>query len=465
LSLVAGAAAAFVAYPTYATYDTLYSLIWGREVADGVAPSFDAYRAPTQHPLVVLAGVALSPIGQHGDRAIIAVTVAAFVALVIAMYRLGAAVAGPLVGWLAAGLTLTRLDFAYLAAIGYVDIAYLACVFWAAALEAERPRRGGVVWLLLAVAGLLRPEAWLLAGVYALWLGAPATWSARMRYAGYAAVAPLLWSLTDLAATGDPLYSFTYTDRSAEALGRGRQFASLPALGLRYLSELVKPPVLIAAFAGALLAWRLRNRQLVLVGVLLLCGILSWYVIAGRGLATVYRYMGVAALAAIVLAAFGLGGFTTMPSDSQWRRAWAAGAALVVAYGIVFTATRLSTETIREDLALRHDARTRLAALLREPAVAAARRCGPLSTPNQKLMPDIRSILDLPDEAVIARSDPRPTPPPGVVIFVTGPLVDHPGYGPFTQKGDSRRINVPARRLRWIAGNDLYSAYTRCQRR
>jgi 4-amino-4-deoxy-L-arabinose transferase-like glycosyltransferase len=403
--------------------------------------------------------------GHHGDRAIIAVTVASFVALVIAMYRLGRAVATPLVGWLAAGLTLTRLDFAYFAAIGYVDIAYLACVFWAAALEAERPRRGGVVWLLLAVSGLLRPEGWLLAGVYALWLGARASWPARLRYAACAAVAPVLWSLTDLAATGDPLYSFTYTDRSAEALGRGRSFSSLPGLGLRYLSELVKPPVLVAAFAGAVIAWRVRNRRLVLVGILFLCGILSWYVIAGRGLATVYRYMGVAALAAIVLAAFGLGGFSTTPSRSPWRRAWAAGSALVLASGIVFTATHLSTATIREDLELRHDARNRLAALLREPAVATWRRCGPFSTPNQKLMPDIRSILSLPDEAVIARSDPRPTPRPGVVIFVTGALVDHPGYGPLTQKGDSPRINVPGRRLRWIAGNDLYSAYTRCERR
>jgi hypothetical protein len=153
-----------------------------------------------------------------------------------------------------------------------------------------------------------------------------------------------------------------------------------------------------------------------------------------------------------------------MPSRSPWRRAWAAGTALVLAYGIVFTATHLSTTRIREDLKLRHDARVRLAALLREPAVATARRCGPFSTPNQKLMPDVRSILDLPDGAVIARSDPRPTPPPGVVIFVTGALIDHPGYGPYTQKGDSRRINIPGRRLRWIAGNDLYSAYTRCER-
>ena len=38
-----------------------------------------------------------------------------------------------------------------------------------AALEAERPRRGTVVFALLACAGLMRPEAWLLSGLYWLW--------------------------------------------------------------------------------------------------------------------------------------------------------------------------------------------------------------------------------------------------------------------------------------------------------
>ena len=42
-------------------------------------------------------------------------------------------------------------------------------VAWAAALETERPRRGGPVWVLLTLAGLLRPEAWILLGAYWLW--------------------------------------------------------------------------------------------------------------------------------------------------------------------------------------------------------------------------------------------------------------------------------------------------------
>ncbi len=65
---------------------------------------------------------------------------------------------------------LTRFDFPYLAVRAYIDIPFMALVLWAAVLEYERPRRGGVVWLLLAAAGLLRPEAWALLGLYWLWM-------------------------------------------------------------------------------------------------------------------------------------------------------------------------------------------------------------------------------------------------------------------------------------------------------
>ena len=69
------------------------------------------------------------------------------------------------------------------AARAYVDEPFLALVLWAGALEAERSARAAVdddlggraVWILLILAGLLRPEAWLLGGAYWLWL----SWRAR----------------------------------------------------------------------------------------------------------------------------------------------------------------------------------------------------------------------------------------------------------------------------------------------
>ncbi len=63
---------------------------------------------------------------------------------------------GTLVGLAAAALLCTRFDFPFLAARAYIDIPYLAFVVWAAALEAERPRRGTVG---LRAAGLRRADA------------------------------------------------------------------------------------------------------------------------------------------------------------------------------------------------------------------------------------------------------------------------------------------------------------------
>ena len=126
----------------------------------------------------------LAPFGDAGARLFVALCFAGLVALVAAMYRLGRLAAGVAGGLAAAGLLLTRFNFGLLASKGYLDMPYCALVAWAMALEAERPRRGGAVWWLLGLAGLLRPEAWLLAGLYGLWLGSGGV---RNRAAGAAA--------------------------------------------------------------------------------------------------------------------------------------------------------------------------------------------------------------------------------------------------------------------------------------
>ena len=158
----------FFVYPTYPNYDSIYSLIWGRELVHGHLPTFEAYRAPTQHPLWVGLGAVLSVFGQSADRILLGLTLASFVLLVVAVYRLGKTVFTPLVGLAAAALIVARLDFPFLAIRGYIDVPYLCLIVWAAALEAQRPKRGGPVWLLLICAGMMRPEAWLFLGLYVL---------------------------------------------------------------------------------------------------------------------------------------------------------------------------------------------------------------------------------------------------------------------------------------------------------
>src|SRR4051794_32326725 len=178
-----GFAIGFFVFPTYPNYDSYYSLLWGREVIHLQTPVFEGFRIPTEHPLAIAVGAVLALFGEVGDRIFVALIFASFLWLLWGVYRLGRVAFTPLVGGLAAVLLLTRFDFAFLAARGYIDIPYMALVVWAAVLEAERPRRGTAVLVVLALAGLLRPEGWVLAGVYLLWVGWRASWAQRVRYA------------------------------------------------------------------------------------------------------------------------------------------------------------------------------------------------------------------------------------------------------------------------------------------
>ena len=103
----------------------------------------------------------------------------------------------------------------------YVDIPYLLLVLGALLVESRRRRAGAPVLVLLALAGLLRPEAWAFSGLYWLYLlpgrDAPA---GLARLTLLAAAAPLVWLLSDLAITGDPLWSLTNTRHTAETLDR-----------------------------------------------------------------------------------------------------------------------------------------------------------------------------------------------------------------------------------------------------
>ena len=152
--LAAGAVLVWALVRTYPNYDAYYHLVWGRELLDGDKPSLEAYKAPTQHPLyLVLAALTGALAGSDADRVLVLFTGLALVALVWGVYRLGRAVFGTWPGIVAALLTASSLSLLLYAARAYVDVPFLALVLWAAALEAEKPRRGTSVMVLLALAG------------------------------------------------------------------------------------------------------------------------------------------------------------------------------------------------------------------------------------------------------------------------------------------------------------------------
>jgi hypothetical protein len=459
----------FLVYPTYPNYDSYYSLLWGREVLHGHKPSFEAYRAPTEHPLAIAFGALLSLLGRSGDRVMVFCTEASFVVLCAAVYRLARTAFTPLVGLAAAGILCTRFDFPFLAARAYIDIPYLAFVVWAAALELERPRRGGIVWALLACAGLLRPEAWLLIGLYFLWmaagvrgpLGTRLRWWAR--YATWAAVGPVVWVAVDYLVTGHPLFSLQHTSGLAEELGRTKGLAEVPSAMKQFFYNLAKVPVLYAAIAGFGIALWLAPRRILMPAALWLIGTGTFVLVGVAGLSVIDRYLLVPTLMVMVFAAVALAGWTMLREGLLVRRVWAIGAALIVVYGVVFTATRVNFGTFDNELQLRGESHRSLVALLDRPAVrAAVARCGIVSTPSHKLIPDTRWVLGASADRVVARADPkaRARTGRGAALYVVNraallrqALVD---------PNDNVFDNIPMDGFSRLSFTAYYSLYVRC---
>jgi hypothetical protein len=450
----------FFVYPTYPNYDSYYSLLWGQELLDLTKPGFEGFRVPTEHPLAIAAGAVLSLFGEVGDRLWIAVILASFLWLIWGVYRLGQVTFTPLVGGIAAVLVLTRFDFGFLAARGYIDIPYMALVMWAAVLEARQPRRGTAVLVLLAAAGMLRPEAWVLAGLYWLWVAWKATWRQRIVYAALAALGPLVWTATDFIVTGDPLFSLLYTSGSAEDLGRQRTLSELPTAIPGFLNLIVKLPILLAAAAGLVLAVALAPRRAAVPLALFVSGVGTFVLIGIAGASVIERYLAIAAVALLVFAGVFLGGFTLL-QPGRLRTWWMAASAALVVAGIVFTATQVRLDYFDSELAFRGAAHEDLVQVLESDAVQAGLRCGPLSVPNHKLVPDARWILGATADEVIPRADPdERRPRRGVALVVTSRFAVFKHA--WSNDTDSPLIQSPPAGWPRVATGDFYAAYARC---
>jgi len=453
-ALTAAALALFFAAPTYPNYDAYYHLDWGREILHGHAPSFQAYKAPTEHPLYVALCTLLALLGSGADRVLVLVTVLSMVALIWAVYRLGAALFGAWPGLVAAVFAGSSFALLLYAARAYVDVPFLALVFWAGALEAERPRRGVPIMVLLVVAGLLRPEAWVLAGLYWLWCG-----PRRLDLLVLAAAAPLAWAAVDLAVTGDPLFSLHSTSDLADELHRRKGVAALPGSFVSFLASTVRAPVALGGAIGALLAWRrLPRRTLAVPAALFGAGTVTFVLTGLAGLSVLPRYLTVPAVTLCLFAAYALLGFTSELAGSEARRRWmvvAAAAALVGLGGVAVRAP--SPGRLRAELRFVRATHVDLEAVVHDPVVRRGLRCGPLTFPNYRLVPDARWILDAPRGRVGARSAQAHRS--GVAVFVVGQkALKRYGFA----DGASPRTNVPDPGFVPIARHGLFTAYAAC---
>jgi len=462
--LIIGTTVGFFVRPTFPNYDSYYSLLWGREVLHGTLPSFDAYRAPTEHPLAIAFGALLALVGDDADRIMVGATFASFVVLAAGMYRLAAASFTTVVGLVAAALLCTRFDFPFLAARAYIDIPYLALVVWAVALEAGHRRRGTLVFVVLAAAGLLRPEAWLLSGLYWLWCILPATWPQRIRYSVLTAIGPIVWCVVDGVVTGDPLFSLTHTTGLAEELGRTRGLSEIPAATVDFLKNLDKVPVFYAGLLGLVLALVLVPRRVGWPLGMFVIGMATFVLVGLAGLSVIDRYLLVPSLMVMIFAAVTLGGFTMLKAG-KLRTAWAVGAVAVVVYGAVFTATHVRFSVFDNELTFRGQSHAALEALFRNPKVRAGMKCGPVSVPNHKLIPDTRWILNAGVDDVIARSDPkaRGRIGRGVAVYATSrQALLRQGFTPDDSTTEDIQNSLPMRGFTWVAATAHYGAYVRC---
>ncbi len=468
-----GAVVGYFAFPTYPTYDSFYALLWGRDLLHLHLPDFRVYRGPTEHPLAIAFGMLCSIFGQGGARLMILGSIGSFVAAVAGMYRLGRLCFGPVVGLIAALLLLSRFFVENLAAQGYLDISYLALIVWAIVLEVERRRRGTSVFLVLAAAGLLRPDAWVLSGVYWLWCAWPAPNRTRLRYLGLAAIAPVIWAGLDAIVTGNPLYSLTATAGLAQELERTQGLGSVLGSLWTYTDRIDKLPVILGALIGLPLAiWMAPRRVLVpLAALVLLYGV---YIAEGAvGASVIDRYLLGGATVLLLFCAVFIGGWAMLEPGSTLRRVWIAGAVVLVLYGGASAATTLSLSSLRTTLAQHEDFHEGLVAALKSPAVKVQlQRCPLVSLPNNKLIPDARWILDsVGQHDIVARSEARSDVGKGSHVLEKriegGSVAVYPlGSAVFVDAivdvGDDPRDQVPLLGFQRIYTSRYYAVYGNC---
>ncbi len=390
----------------FANYDTLYALTWGGQLARGETPAYGVPIAPTPHPLVEALGVILSPLGPHAiEHVTVALGFLALSACGWVVYRLGSEWFGRAAGLVAAAILLTRVPVLSYGVRAYVDIPYLLLVLGALLVESrhraseDRPA-GTPVLVLLALAGLLRPEAWVFSGLYWLYL-ARGSHRELARLALLAAAAPLLWVASDWLITGHPLWSLTNTRHTATTLDRVTGIGNVPQYIPRRIGEILRPAVLAgAALGGVLSLWWLpqRARLGAVVGVL---AVVAFAIFAAFGLPINTRYAFLASAILCLFCGAGVCGWTRLAGTDPRRRWWMAGGALVLVALLVSIPSQYhSADRELRKLAHQQSIQDELLALVKDGTIT--RRCEPVGVPNHAPVPLLALYLETSPRKIVS---------------------------------------------------------------
>lgn len=380
--------------PWYMNYDARYALLWARDVWHGFLPDFTADFAPTPHPLSTAVSSLGLPFGSGGDAVVVWIVLLSFGTLVWLTYRLGSVLFSQWVGAAAALVVLTRPVLDRDVLLAYQDVPFAALIVGAVLLEAHRRRRGAPVLVLLTLAGLLRPEAWMLAGLYFLWMWPALTAKRRVTLAALTAVAPVVWALMDLIVTGDPLHSLHGTAALAEEVDRRRHLDQVPYWGLKYFGFTLREPLILAVPVGLVFAWRHRRNQMILP-VAVAAAMTAVFAIGPIfGLPLIARYIRTPAVLLTLFFGLALFGWMLLPKSRE-RTGWIAAAVLCAG---VFVAFLPQNVTMLDGLRLRSEREGGFYGDLRKAGEskrvkAAFKRCAPLTASDHRPIPYIRYWL------------------------------------------------------------------------
>jgi hypothetical protein len=350
--------------PWALAFDPWSWLVWGREVT---RLELDTAGGPSWKPLPVLATTALSVAGRAAPALWLVLARAGGLLAIAGAAALAGRLAGTVAAVTAAGAVALSDWWLFNTALGNSEGLLAAAVLWAVFAHLAGHRR--VALVLLLAAALLRPEAWLFLGGYALWL-----WRAGGEPLWLPALAllpvPLLWLGPDALGAGGALGASSAARGTASP--QSAVNADVPALEvLADFADLLTFPVLVAAAAGAAMGGVTARR--------LAAAALGWVVLVAvmteAGYAGNPRYNVAAAAVGCVLAGVGVAAVERRRSVPA---TWILAAALLAGV-LAFTAGDLSDQL--GELGDRADRRTQLDALVeRAGGAQAIRACAPVRT-------------------------------------------------------------------------------------
>jgi hypothetical protein len=296
IAVLAGAATLLL--PATLGYDAWAWTVWGRELAH---LDLATTAGPSFKPLPVLALAPLSLLGAATPIVWMGLMRAAGVLSLLLAYRLGARLAGPLAGAVAALCLALSADLYRTALLGSAEPVLIALTLGAA----DRHLAGRRDWalVLIGLAGLIRPEAWVLLGAYGayVWLTEPGL---RPLAAAAVVLPPVLWLGMDWIGSGDPLHASSTATSATEGSAAN---AKVPAFEVvRRAADAVILPTLILAAVGVAFAARRRDRAVLSLAGLAVGWVAVVAIMAEVGFTGTRRYLAAPAAALCVVAGVGL---------------------------------------------------------------------------------------------------------------------------------------------------------------